>query len=90
MCSIVPLSTQEPRIKLPCHILLELDPPLPPPYDEPRMWVKGDLVLTVAFHRLRFLSRKKGGKRIYDVRRLPPAMFDRVREGVRFALGLSP
>jgi mRNA interferase MazF len=56
MCTIVPLSTKEPRIKLPCHMQITFDPPLPHPYGEsPTKWLKGDIVLTVAFHRLRLL-----------------------------------
>jgi hypothetical protein len=34
---------------------LIFDPRLPDPYSEEKMWLKGDIVLTVAFHRLRLL-----------------------------------
>lgn len=89
MCTIVPLSTSEPRRKLPCHMEIVLDPPLPDPYSEPRMWLKGDIVLTVAFHRLRLLfDRHEAGQRVYDVRVLPPEIFAQVRECVRSGLGL--
>jgi uncharacterized protein YifN (PemK superfamily) len=90
LCTIVPLSTSEPRIKLPHHMQIALDPPLPHPYSEPVMWLKGDVVLTVAFHRLRLLFAEwNGGQRVYDVRVLEPDVMARVRECVRHGLGLK-
>jgi len=48
---------------------ISFDPLLPSPYHEQKMWVKGDIVLTVAFHRLRLLfSGWDHGQRVYDVR----------------------
>ncbi len=89
MCTIVPLSTKPPKPFLGHHLELEFDEPLPFPYDKPRMWVKGDIVLTVAFHRLRLLfDRWDGGQRVYDVRVLDAETFSRVRECVRAGLGL--
>lgn len=89
MCSIVPLSTTKPRPCLPHHMLLKFEPPLPFPYDQPEAWVKGDIVLTVAFHRLRLLfSKWNSGQREYDVRVLDPETFGRVRECVRRGLDL--
>lgn len=68
---------------------LVLDPPLPAPYQSERMWVKADIVLTVAFHRLRLLfSHKDGGQRVYDVRVLDDDTFGRVQACVRAGLGL--
>ena len=89
MCTIVPLSTKRPKPKLPHHMQLEFDPPLPRPYEEPFVWVKGDIVLTVAFHRLRLLfSRWDAGQRVYDVRVLDPITFQQVQQCVRLGLGL--
>lgn len=89
LCAIVPFSTSEPRKILPCHMKLRFDPVLPAPYDAPEMWVKGDIVLTVAFHRLRLLfSGWEGGQRNYDVRILPEETMNQVRDCVRFGLGL--
>ena len=58
MCSIVPLSTTPPKLLMKHHMLLTLDPPLPRPYDTAEMWVKGDIVLTIGFHRIRLLFSK--------------------------------
>ncbi|WP_187273792.1 type II toxin-antitoxin system PemK/MazF family toxin [Methylobacterium sp. WL8] len=90
MCTVVPLSTSEPRKMLAHHMEITLDPPLPAPYDTPTMWLKGDIVLTVAFHRLRLLfDRWDGGQRVYDVRVLDAVTFERVKECVRVGLGLT-
>lgn len=89
LCSVVPLSTSAPNPALPHHMQITLDPPLPAPYDTPTMWVKGDMVLTVAFHRLRLLfSSWNGGQRVYDVRVLDRQTMDDVRDCVRAGLGL--
>jgi uncharacterized protein YifN (PemK superfamily) len=89
MCTVVPLSTKDPYPVLPHHMQITLNPPLPYPYASPTMWVKGDIVLTVAFHRLRLLyAGKTGGQRIYDVRVLDAGTLEAVRDCVRCGLGL--
>ena len=89
LCTIVPLSTSAPMPRLAHHMQIRLDPPLPYPYDEPVMWVKADIVLTVAFHRLRLLySGKDAGQKVYDVRVLAPDVMAKVRDCVRAGLGL--
>ena len=89
LCAIVPLSTTAPVPRLPHHMQLTFDPPLPHPYSSPIMWLKGDIVLTVAFHRLRLLfSRWEDGQRVYDVRVLDAATLEEVRQCVRRGLGL--
>lgn len=48
------------------------------------MWVKGDIVLTVAFHRLRLLFRGHvNGQRDYDVRVLDDETFEKIKACVR-------
>ena len=89
MCTIVPLSTVRPKPMLPHHLELRFDPVLPHPYDDPICWVKGDIVLTVAFHRLRLLfARWHDGQRVYDVRVLERDIFAKVQHCVRQGLGL--
>lgn len=89
LCSIVPLSTQSPRNVEEHHMKIEFDPPLPDPYGAPVKWLKGDIVLTVAFHRLRLLfSGWDQGQRVYDVRVLDAATFSKVQVCVRHGLGL--
>jgi len=89
MCTIVPLSTSVPRKVLPHHLKIIFEPPLPSPYDKPTVWLKGDIVLTVAFHRLRLLFAKwDNGQRVYDVRILDKLTFSKVQQCVRHGLGL--
>lgn len=89
LCTIVPLSTTDPKTVMSHHMQITLDPPLPHPYESPTMWVKGDVVLTVAFHRLRLLFKEwEGGQRVYDVRVLDTATFERVKACVRAGIGV--
>lgn len=89
LCTIVPLSTTAPTRVEPHHLMLRLDPPLPPPYHSPEMWVKGDIVLTVAFHRLRLLfAGHEQGQRVYDIRVLDTETLNKVKHCVRAGLGL--
>lgn len=70
LCIVVPLSTTAPISPRPWHYLLRTPDPLPSPFDAVQHWVKGDMVSTVSFSRLRLPSRGKDrlGKRIYDIR----------------------
>ena len=89
LCTIVPISTSPPHPVLPHHMQIGFDPARPAPYDSPVMWLKGDVVLTVAFRRLRLLfSRWEDGQRAYDVRVLDADTFEEVRGCVRSGLGL--
>jgi len=90
LCTIVPLSTTPPKPPRAYHCQLELDPPLPEPYHAPVMWAKADMVLSVAFHRLKLLERGKDatGQRIYDVRVLSPDKLEEIRACIRHSLGL--
>ncbi len=89
MCAIVPLSTSAPRPPLAHHMRITFVPPLPAPYSSATAWVKGDIVLTVGFHRLRYLfSGQPGGHKRYDIRVLDPVTFARGQECVRCGLSL--
>ena len=89
LCTVVPLSTTPPRTTLAHHMQITMNPPLPHPYNSPTMWLKGDMVLTVAFHRLRLLfDSKQQGQRVYDVRVLDAAVFEQVKACVRAGIGL--
>lgn len=52
LCTVVGLSTTPPVPERPYHRRLILDPPLPPPWEAAEMWIKGDMVAAVGFHRL--------------------------------------
>ena len=91
LCCIVPLSTTSPTVVQPYHYLLELDPPLPHPYSDPVMWVKADMIMSVAFHRLQLLfhGKDKSGQRIYDRRVLNAHQIKAIRACIRYALGMN-
>ena len=91
LVTIVPLSTSQPQRTVPYNMELEFDPPLPHPYSSPRMWVKADLIMCVAFHRLHLLrrGRNEAGERDYDVRVVDGATLAQVRRCVEAALGWS-
>ena len=90
LCTIVPLSTTAPQKVCAYHHLLDFDPPMPAPYSSPRMWVKGDMIYAVGFHRLSlpFVGKDGKGDRVYDVRHLKGGDLAAVRECVLHALGL--
>ncbi|MAZ02534.1 MAG: hypothetical protein CMN56_05290 [Sneathiella sp.] len=90
LCTVVPLSTSIPDPIMPYHCELDIGTPLPEPFIETRMWVKADLVVTVALQRLimPFLGKEPSGKRIYDTRIITPDDLARIQNCVRHALGI--
>ena len=90
LCTVVALSTEEPRHKMPFHRKLDIN--LPPPWHQGPNWVKGDMVYAVAFHRLELirLGRDEEKKRIYSRVQLSVDELTEVRKCVLRALGLSP
>lgn len=91
LCSVVPLSTSAPERPQLWHCQVRLQHPLPPPYDEPLMWAKADMLATVAFHRLdQFRTRRgPGGQRHYMDLKLPADLLAQIRSCVLHALGLG-
>lgn len=89
LCTIVPLSTTPPRPLQAHNCIIDLDPPLPFPYQERRMWVKADMIMTVAFHRLKLLHAGRGpdGDRLYDIRVVDEEKMAEIRQCIRHALG---
>ncbi|HUZ67881.1 MAG TPA: type II toxin-antitoxin system PemK/MazF family toxin [Beijerinckiaceae bacterium] len=91
LCTIVALSTTTPVPKIPYHCQLQIDPPLPDPWGSHSMWVKGDMVYAVAFHRLDLirLGKDDRGKRIYRFHCLNHDQLREVRECLLRSIGLS-
>lgn len=91
LCTIVPLSTSAPRPMMKYNCELEMDPPLPFPYNSQIMWVKADMLMCVAFHRLKLLDSGRdpsSGERMYDVRVLSDNKMSEIRECIRHSLGM--
>lgn len=91
LCTVVPLSTTKPMPVMPYHYLLRLNPTLPPPYNAEEQWVKGDMIATVGFHRLRlpFSGKAGDGKRAYIKRVIIGDDFRNIQKCVLNAIGLN-
>jgi mRNA interferase MazF len=89
--TVVPMSGTESDATKKYHCRIELDAPLPAPYDETVWWIKADMVFTVGFDRLDLFQtpRDQYGRRKYLTNlRISDANFETVKETVRHALGL--
>lgn len=90
LVTIVPLSTTGPEPVESHHCPITLNATLPPPFDNPIMWAKCDMIATVSLARLdRFRQRIAGGKRQYLSGQLSPIQLVAVRKAVLCGLGLS-
>jgi uncharacterized protein YifN (PemK superfamily) len=67
LCTVIPLSTTPPDPVESYHAEIKLPFALPPPFDAPTQWVKGDMINAVSFDRLNLISLGKdaSGKRRY-------------------------
>jgi uncharacterized protein YifN (PemK superfamily) len=88
--TVVPLSTLEPQHPMPYHLFLDLGFDLPGAWRR-KCWLKGDMVTSVAFHRVDLLRRKDGatGRRKYLDKPLDDFVFRDVQTAVMHGLGLS-
>lgn len=91
LCTVLPLSTTPPRPVENFHFKIQLDPPLPEPYEEEECWVKCDMIYQVSFDRLKLPTtgvKDESGKRIYDQRIVSAEDLKRMQDGIALALGL--
>jgi mRNA interferase MazF len=91
LCTVVALSTTAPYPVMPYHCQIDLRPRLPPQFQSDGVWVKGDMVNAVGFHRLDLirLGKKRSGKRSYLYEPLSPETIKEIRACVLRALGLA-
>jgi mRNA interferase MazF len=91
LCTVVALSSLEPDPIMPYHRQIDLDPELPAPWNNRGVWVKGDMVNAVGFHRLDLirLGKDRLGKREYLYASQSDANLLVIRQCVLRALGLS-
>ncbi|MDF3034440.1 MAG: hypothetical protein K0R76_1394 [Alphaproteobacteria bacterium] len=91
LCTIVALSATEPLPKMPYHALIDISPPLPKHFQSKGLWIKGDMVNAVAFHRLDFIRTGRGndGKRDYYYTTIRKSQMLTVKECILNALGLA-
>jgi len=91
LCTIVALSTNAPDPVMPYHCQINLHPRLPDPWRSNGVWVKGDMVNVVGFHRLDLvrLGKDQNGRRQYLLEPLSDDNIRKIRACVLSALGLS-
>lgn len=90
LCTIVALSTLAPVPIMPYHKQINVFPALPYPFKS-KMWVKGDMLYSVGFHRLNFIRAGKDstGKREYYYNILSSDQLKVIQSCVLHGLGLS-
>jgi mRNA interferase MazF len=91
LCTVVCLSTTAPDHVMPFHCQIDLRPVMPSPWDSDGVWVKGDMVYSVGFHRLDLvrIGKDRTGKRQYRMDTLSSEQMKSVRCCVLRGLGLS-
>jgi mRNA interferase MazF len=91
LCTVVSLSTTAPTPIMQYHRKIDLHPKLPPPWQSDGIWVKGDMVNAVGFHRLDFirLGKDRTGKRVYLYDPLSAQNIKIIRECVLRAIALA-
>jgi uncharacterized protein YifN (PemK superfamily) len=91
LCTVVALSTDPPDKVMPYNCQIDLRPRLPPPWKSDGVWVKGDMVNAVGFHRLDLfrLGKNRSGGRIYLYEPLNDDLLRQVRVCILRAMGLS-
>ncbi len=91
LCTVVPISGDQPSHDVDYVVRLEFDPPLPDPFSYKVVWAKCDMLATVGFERLDLFrtERDQEGKRRFFSRKLSDSDFQRVKQGVLCALGFT-
>lgn len=91
LCTVVCLSTTPPDPIMDYHATLNIAPKLPLPYQSDGVWIKGDMIYSVGFHRLNFIRAGKqiDGKRLYYYHTLSEDQLTLVKSCVLRGMGLS-
>lgn len=91
LCTVVPLSTTDPRPVKSHHYKLKTAPPLPEPYNSDWHWVKADMLYTMSYQRLSMplIGKDESGNRIYDDRVVSEEDLDAIRKCILNGLGIS-
>jgi uncharacterized protein YifN (PemK superfamily) len=91
LSTVVALSSSAPDPVMPYHCQIDIRPRLPKPWISDGIWVKGDMIYAVGFHRLDLIrmGKDRNGDRIYRMDVLDDRQMKAVRACVLRALGLS-
>lgn len=89
--TVVALSATRPEPVMPYHCQIDISPALPPPFASKGIWVKGDMINAVGFHRLDLIrvGKTHTGKRIYRYETLSDEIIKQIRGCVLRALGMT-
>jgi mRNA interferase MazF len=91
LCTVVCLSTTPPDPVMPYHCQIDIRPHLPHPWDSNQVWVKGDMIYAIGFHRLDLirLGKDRGGKRIYRMDVISAEQLKQIKTCILRGLGMS-
>lgn len=91
LATVVALSTTPPQKEMPYHCMIEIPFSRLPSFFAKKMWVKGDMVMAVGFHRLDLVRLGKDtlGNRQYLTEPLSDDEFRKVQKCVLHGLGFS-
>ncbi|MBL6781622.1 MAG: type II toxin-antitoxin system PemK/MazF family toxin [Alphaproteobacteria bacterium] len=91
LCTIVPLSTTPPKKVMKYYYQLQIPFQMPEKWKENPVWVKGDMVNAVGFHRFDLirLDKDRQGKRNYQKSVLSQIDMQNIYECICQSLGLS-
>ena len=91
LCTVVALSTDQPKPVMAYHCQIDLGPELPAPWKTSGIWVKGDMVNAVGFHRLDFIriGKSDDGSRRYYYTPLGDEIMRKIRTCVLNSIGLA-
>ncbi|WP_436029654.1 type II toxin-antitoxin system PemK/MazF family toxin [Caulobacter sp. LjRoot300] len=91
LCTVVSLSTTAPTPPQSYNCQIDIRPELPDWMRSDGVWVKGDMISSVAFHRLDFirLGKAADGRRQYYYSRINREDISRVRACVLHGIGLA-
>jgi uncharacterized protein YifN (PemK superfamily) len=91
LCTVVCLSSTAPNHVQQYHCQIDIRPELPPSWESNGIWVKGDMVYSIGFHRLDLIrtGKDQAGKRIYRMDTISEAQMKQVKSCVLRGLGMS-
>jgi uncharacterized protein YifN (PemK superfamily) len=91
LCTVVCLSSTAPAHQQQYHCQLDIRPELPLPWDSNGIWVKGDMLYSVGFHRLNLIraGKQRDGTRIYRMETLTAEQMKELKCCALRGLGMS-
>ena len=90
LCTVVALSTTAPEPVMQYHCQIDLPQELPDWFEKEGVWVKGDMVASVGFHRLDLvrLGKDVRGRREYCYRSVTDENLRKIRRCVLAGMGM--